>query len=480
MIAALGLAARLLLALVFAVAGAAKLRDRTGTRVTLEAFGVHGRLVRTLAVALPVAELAVAGLLVPASTSIYGALAAFALLSLFSVVVAWNLAHGRTPDCHCFGQLHSAPTSRKTLARNVALMVMAVAVLAAVLIEPPVSVLGWIGALEGTNIVALAAAIVATAVLGGVVAFVSLLRSYGLVLIRLERLEAALERAGIELEGGSAMPEIGLEPGTRAPAFTARSLEGDDVSLETLKASGLPTLLLFTSPHCGPCATLMPQVADWQREHADALSIFLASSGRPDEVRVEAVEHGLANVLLDSDRALYELFAANGTPSAVLVDGDGEVSSWVASGREWIEQLVEQVVGGQPSEGLRVGTEAPTLELPSLSGDSVSLEALRGRDTLLLFWNPSCGFCREMHGDVLAWEASANGVHPRMVVVSSGDPVGTRAEGFASLVLLDDAFEAAGAFNAHGTPMAVLVDADGRIASPVAAGSDAVLALAGR
>ncbi len=43
MIAALALAARLLLALVFAVAGVAKLRGRPGTRAALEEFGVPGK-----------------------------------------------------------------------------------------------------------------------------------------------------------------------------------------------------------------------------------------------------------------------------------------------------------------------------------------------------------------------------------------------------------------------------------------------------
>ena len=52
------------------------------------------------------------------------------------------------------------------------------------------------------------------------------------------------------------MPEIGLEPGTPGPAFWATSLTGETVSLETLTSSGLPSLLLFTSPRCGPCTAL--------------------------------------------------------------------------------------------------------------------------------------------------------------------------------------------------------------------------------
>jgi hypothetical protein len=85
-----------------------------------------------------------------------------------------------------------------------------------------------------------------------------------------------------------------------------------------------------------------------------------------------------------------------------------------------------------------------------------------------------------MRDELLAWESSANGVHPRLVIVSSGDAESTREEGFRSQVLLDADFTASAAFGANGTPMAVRLDADGRIASPVVAGADAVLALAGR
>jgi len=45
-------------------------------------------------------------------------------------------------------------------------------------------------------------------------------------------------------------------------------------------------------------------------------------------------------------------------------------------------------------------------------------------------------------------------------------------------VVLDEGFAAGWAFGAGGAPSAVLVDAAGRIASPVAVGAQAVLALA--
>jgi thiol-disulfide isomerase/thioredoxin/uncharacterized membrane protein YphA (DoxX/SURF4 family) len=481
MTSALLLAARLVLAAVFASAGAAKLVDRRGTRSAVVAFGAPAWSAATLAFAVPLAELAVAVLLLPASTAAVGAVGALVLLAVFTVAIAWNLARGRAPDCHCFGQLHSAPASWMTLVRNGALLGLAAFAVVGSVAVPPASAVAWITDLQAAELLALAAAAaVVVVVAAGAVGFVSLMRSYGSVLVRLERLEDALADAGIALGGGEPMPEIGLEPGTPAPSFWATSLAGDTVSIDTLTASGLPSLLLFTSPTCGPCRALLPVAARWQRDHRDVLNVVFVSDGSRDGAEAEAQELGLEHVLLDEGRRMTESFQANGTPSAVLVAPDGTIASWMASGAEWIEQLVSGALVGQGDEGgLPVGAEAPALELPSLAGETVSLESLRGRDTPLLFWNPECGFCRSMHDDLLGWETSANGVHARLVVVSSGDPESTRSEGFSSLVLLDEDFAAGGAFGANGTPTAVLLDADGRVASRIAAGAEAVLELAG-
>jgi len=480
MIIAFVLIARLVLAAVFAVAGVAKLTDRKGTRSAAVVFGAPERFAGALAIALPLAELAVAGLLLPASTAVYGALGAVALLALFTGAIAVSLARGQAPDCHCFGQLHSAPTSWKTLVRNGVLLGIGIVALVGTVVEEPKSAVAWIGELSDSELALLAVGAAATVVIAvGGAAFLSLMRSYGQVLTRLERVEAALSNAGLDLEEAIEADRIGLEPGTAVPTFWATSLTGESVSHESLAASGRPSVLLFTSPHCGPCKTLLPVVADWQREHAEALNVVIATDGTNEEIEAEAHELGLENVLVDADRRLYLAFQANGTPSAVLVAADGTIGSWVASGREWIEQLVANALGGTEGEGLPIGTEAPALELPSLEGETVALESLRGRDTLLVFWNPDCGFCQSMRDDLLAWDQSVNGAGPRLVVISSGDAASTRAEGFRSLVLLDEEFAAGSAFEANGTPMAVLVDAEGRIASSVAAGADAVFDLIG-
>src|SRR2546425_7379637 len=100
---------RLVLAAVFLVAGLAKLADLAGSRQALRDFGVPAVLANPFGVLLPVAELAVAVALILTFSAWWAALGAPALLLLFVVGIGYNLAPGRTPDCHLFGPTHSAP-----------------------------------------------------------------------------------------------------------------------------------------------------------------------------------------------------------------------------------------------------------------------------------------------------------------------------------------------------------------------------------
>src|SRR3954469_10058945 len=51
---------------------------------------------------------------------------------------------------------------------------------------------------------------------------------------------------------------------------------------------------------------------------------------------------------------------------------------------------------GEKAAGLAVGSEAPAFELADLAGKRKSLAQCQGQPMLLIFFNPACGFCREM------------------------------------------------------------------------------------
>lgn len=127
-----GYSAAVVLAAVFAVAGVAKLRDLRATLRDFERLGLPRPEV--FARIVPLTELSVAALLliVPAG----GALAALATLAFFTTFLVSRLRAGVHVPCACFGAAGTAPLSAVEVVRNVGLMVLAAAALAA---EQPVA-----------------------------------------------------------------------------------------------------------------------------------------------------------------------------------------------------------------------------------------------------------------------------------------------------------------------------------------------------
>ncbi len=444
------LVARLLLAAVFAVAGVAKLADFRGSRQAMRDFGVPARLAGPFGVLLPLAELGVAVALVPTATAWWGAVGALALLLLFVAGVGASMARGKHPDCHCFGQLHSAPAGWTTLARNAGLAAVAGFIVWQGRPDAGRSAVAWAEDLSGAAAFGLAVALLGTAALAAIGwTLVHLLGQNGRLLVRLDELQARLDARGV---GSGAMAiaaepaapdEPGLPIGAPAPAFLLVGLHGETQTLDALRAAMKPVLLVFTNPTCGPCNALLPDLGRWQREHAPVLTVAVLSSGTPDANRAKTAEHGIATVLLQQGREIAELYGANGTPAAVVVSPGGTIGSHLALGAEAIRTLVTRTVGAAVPAPVHVASQsangrgaqggtpavdskpaggvlAPALTLPDLDGREVSLTDFRGAPTLALFWNPGCGYCQRMLDDLKTWEANRPPGAPRLLVVSTG------------------------------------------------------------
>ena len=480
------LCARLLLAGVFALASLAKLADLRGSRAAVAGFGVPERLARSLGTLLPIAELAVAAALLPAGSAREGALGAVALLGVFIAAIARSMARGEAPDCHCFGQLHSEPAGRRTLARNLVLAALAAFVAAEGWSNAGPSATAWVGRLGATGAVALAAGL-AIGALAALTAWalLALLKQNGRMLFRIEELEAQLDPDGSR---PAAVAHRGLPLGEKAPAFSLHGLYGESVTLESLFSADTPVMLLFTDPSCGPCNALMPQISTWQRELSGALTIAVLTRGAPEENRAKVREHGIVSVWLDHGLTVYDAYRASGTPGAVLIDGRGRIASDIVAGVDAIAALVAeatrapelpvvQIPARPPSPPPpAVGAPAPALELEGLAGQPLALTA-PDRDTLVLFWNPGCGFCQNMLDDVRAFDRSAPPGAPRLLLISSGSVAENEGLALRAPIALDPAFAAGAAFGSTGTPSAVLVDPEGRIASELAVGATEVMSL---
>jgi peroxiredoxin/uncharacterized membrane protein YphA (DoxX/SURF4 family) len=495
------LAARLVLAAVFVVSGLGKLADRPGSRQAMIDFGVPQFLAAPAGFLLPLAELATAILLIPLATAWWGGIASLVLLLLFVAGISVNLARGRTPDCHCFGQIHSEPIGWPTLARNGILALIAAFVIVAGTDDAGTSAVSWMGDRTAMQEVGIVFGVVVTLLVVAEAWFLlHLMQQNGRLLTRLEALETIVTSglpAGAAAPTAPAGPVAGLPVGSQAPAFSLSGLHGETMTLDALRAAGKPTMLIFSDPGCGPCNSLLPEIGKWQREESAKLNIALVSRGTAEANRAKSAEHGLTQVLLQNDREVAQSYLSNGTPGAVVVRADGTIDSPLAQGAEQIRNLVARTVGRQPAAPVaaangnrngnaprptppasRIGSDAPALSLPDLDGKDFSLEQFRGKDTMLLFWNPGCGFCQRMLNDLKEWESNPPNGSPKLLIVSTGTPEANKALGLRSTIVLDQGFATGRAFGASGTPSAVLVDARGKIASEVGVGAPAVLALA--
>lgn len=153
---------------------------------------------------------------------------------------------------------------------------------------------------------------------------------------------------------------------------------------------------------------------------------------------------------------------------------------------EAIEERLEAGKGSptKPHEpaGLPIAGIAPDFELPDLAGERRKLSGFRGRDVLLIFFNPKCGFCTKMAADLAALPTEVGNGRAMPIVVTTGDVEQNRQIvkqfGIRCVVLLQEKMEVASLYRAQGTPMGYRIDAAGRIASQLAVGGEALIKLA--
>ena len=506
------LAARLILAAVFAVSGISKLFDLSGSQAAMRSFGVPERFTRAGGVALPIVELVIAILLIPAATARWGALLALILLAIFIAGVSYSLSRGRKFDCHCFGQLTTSEIGPRTLVRNGILAVLAAFVTISGFANnnPGPDLTDVFQGLSAFEWVILVIGVILLAALAGVSwLLVHLLGQNGRLLVRLDRIEAALEDADIEIpatdedDDEEEDEEEGLAFGAPAPAFSLSGLYGETMTLDALRAAEKPVLLLFTDPSCGPCNAMMGDVGKWQRDLSEKLTIAVITRGSLEDNRNKAKQNNLTHVLMQQDNEVADAYQTFGTPTAVLVRPDGTIGSAAAGGAQQIRTLVKQAAEGkvpvpkprlaavprpiqarQPSANAQaprgiasIGKDAPVVELNNLDGEPVRLADFAGHPTAVLFWNPGCGFCQRMLDDLKAWESGKPEGAPNLLVVSTGEAEQNREQGLTSPIVLDAGFSVGRAFGASGTPSAVLVGADGKIASGLAVGGPTVISL---
>jgi peroxiredoxin/uncharacterized membrane protein YphA (DoxX/SURF4 family) len=304
---------RVVLAGVFALAAAGKLLDLAGSRRAAADFGVPAALSGVVGTVLPAVELAIAAALLVRPSARAAALAALCLLAIFCAAIARLVAKGAAPDCHCFGQLHSEPAGRDTLARNAVLAAIAAVIVAA-------GAGRSLAALSGEDVALLLTSVGCAA---GAAAAALMWRENRTLRAR-----------------PSVVPDDGLPIGSVVPNIALRTLDGTAVALADLVGHGRPSLLVQVGLRCPACHGLMPNLLRWTPTMAASLRVLTVSSGDLEANQAFAQEFGVTDLLVAEGRQLAEALDLRATPSAVYIDEHGQIADRSAIGGIAIESLI--------------------------------------------------------------------------------------------------------------------------------------------
>jgi peroxiredoxin len=302
-----------------------------------------------------------------------------------------------------------------------------------------------------------------------------------------------------EREAASGRPRVfspnrGLPIGAPAPDFAVQSVDDEELSLSRLISGGIPVLIAFFAPNCPPCEALLPVLEHWDRELSEKLTVAVISSGTSQDDVYALADTQLLHVA-DNGSRVHKDYDAAWTPSAVLISPQGTVASRLANGAAAVEELMRHFAGNQKNPWLgaaankqrddaepaapQFGDPAPLFSLRDRNERSIGLSDFLGRRVLLLFWNANCSFCKRMAPDIRAFEDDPPGNEPQILIITNGSVRSARQYGFRSPVLPARNSKVDEKYGVQGTPSALLIDEEGRIASSLETEATGILKLLG-
>jgi thiol-disulfide isomerase/thioredoxin len=312
-------------------------------------FGVPSALATPLGSLLPVVELVVAVALLSSAYAWWAAVGALVLLLVFIAAISVNLARGQKPICRCFGRADRSPVGLSTLIRNEMLAAVAGLIVWQGWNHASPDALTWVSNLAPSQRIILLIALIVLGMLainGGLLKHVL---GWDLALTRPRPLVRTLTNFG-NAEAlpppavFSVAPVAGLPIHAPAPTFDLPALDAQRVTLDALRATRKPVMLIFWDPACGPCELLLPDISRWQREYAATFTIALLSRGTREDNHTKSVEHRLTNIVLQHDNEIVQAYRVAGLPTAVIVQPNGTIGSRLALGADAIRALVTSKV----------------------------------------------------------------------------------------------------------------------------------------
>jgi methylamine dehydrogenase accessory protein MauD len=141
---------------------------------------------------------------------------------------------------------------------------------------------------------------------------------------------------------GALMINRGLTVGEKAPVIELIDLNGRGLKVGAERGDGLSTLILFLSPTCPVCESLLPVLQSSRKQEKSWLQIVLASDGDPAAHREFVRSHGLLEFPYVVSAPLGMTYQVSRLPFAALLDPAGTLRArGLVNSREHLESLFE-------------------------------------------------------------------------------------------------------------------------------------------
>jgi thiol-disulfide isomerase/thioredoxin len=310
---------------------------------------------------------------------------------------------------------------------------------------------------------------------------------------RIELMELVAREGDAVERDHAGHPHEGMPIGAVVPEFELPGLNGETVSLASLRAEKSLTLFLFISPTCNPCKALLPEFDAWQKELVGKINFVFISNGNAADNLDKFGGDADKTILLQKDREVTDLLRAKWTPTALLMDGEGRIASHAAAGDSAIRELVGKLLANDSAEEfsyftnsngnsnlIKIGESVPEVSVADLSGKTIRTDYFKGKPTLVAFWSTTCPFCVNMLEDLRTWDKTKGQDEPNLIVFSDGDENDLRDMGLKSPVVYDKGHKTATGFGMFGTPSAVLINEDGKFVTETAIGAPDIWSLIGK
>jgi methylamine dehydrogenase accessory protein MauD len=141
---------------------------------------------------------------------------------------------------------------------------------------------------------------------------------------------------------GALMLAKGLKVGESAPTVVAQDLEGHSIPIGAVRTDERATLIMFVSPSCPVCKTLLPALKSSLASERDWLDIILASDGEAAKQREFILAHRLGGFPYVVSAPLGIAYQVSRLPFAALIDAQGVLRArGIVNSREHLESLFE-------------------------------------------------------------------------------------------------------------------------------------------